>query len=201
MGLEKHFGDLKVFYDLSFRVDEKSGLFVTGRSGCGKTTLLRIIAGLDPDYTGDVIIDGKRMDASVRAQDRNVAIVFQESTLWNHMTVEKNMSYGMKKKDMEKIEFVAEGLQIRELLKKYPEEISGGQAKRVALARALLSGKTNLLLDEPLSNVDRSTKDLIIDFLKKQYSDSRCIIYVTHDKEELSAFAFDVLEMEHEANS
>ncbi len=200
VGLKKNFGELEVFDNLSFRVADRAGLFVTGKSGCGKTTLLRMIAGLDEDYAGTVILDERYVDASVRPKDRNIAMVFQESALWNHMTVEKNMSYGMKEKDREKLAFVAEGLQIADLLKKYPEEISGGQAKRVSLARALLSGKTNLLLDEPLSNVDSRTKEVIIDFLKRQYAKKRCIVYVTHDKEELADFDFDILEIGHEEN-
>ncbi len=193
--LTKEFDGIRVFEKLSFRVNDDEGLFVTGASGCGKTTLLRILAGFDADYEGDVFLDGRHTEADVAPDARNIAIVFQEPTLWNHMSIEKNMSYGMKKTDREKLMSVAEGLQIKALLKKYPEEVSGGEAKRVSLARALLSEKKNLLLDEPLSNVDLKTKEIIIDFMKGNYFRNRCILYVTHDRDEMEGLPFGRIEM------
>lgn len=193
--LKKYFGDEMIFENISFRVGDREGLFVTGASGSGKTTMLRILSGFDADYEGDVFIDGRKTDGNVAPNCRNIAIVFQEPALWNNMTIEKNMSYGMREYDREKLLFVAQGLQIENLLKKYPEEVSGGQAKRVSLARALLSGKNNLLLDEPLSNVDLRTKEIIIDFIKHNYLQNRCILYVTHDREEIERLPFGLLEM------
>lgn len=195
MGLSKHFENLEVFKDLSFLVNDNEGMFIVGASGCGKTTLLRLIAGFDDDYQGKMRIDGRLVNQSVAPGERDVAIVFQEPTLWNHMTVEKNMSYGMKDNDRDRLVEVARGLEISELLNKYPEQISGGQAKRVSLARALLSGKKNLLLDEPLSNVDQKTKDVIMDFLRTDYLSKRCIIYVTHDSKEIERLPFKIKEM------
>lgn len=193
--LTKFFDEKQIFKDMSFEVGENTGLFITGPSGCGKTTLLRILAGFDTDYSGQILIDGTEIQKELEPRNRNIAIVFQEPTLWNHMSVEQNLAYGMKKKNMQELKLLAEKLQIAELLKKYPEEISGGQAKRVSLARALLSGKKNLLLDEPLSNVDPKTKEIILDFLKQEYLDKKCVLYITHDKDEIGSLPFEVMEM------
>lgn len=193
--LTKFFDEQQIFKDMSFEVGENTGLFITGPSGCGKTTLLRILAGFDTDYSGQILIDGTEIQKELEPRNRNIAIVFQEPTLWNHMSVEQNLAYGMKKKNMQELKLLAEKLQIAELLKKYPEEISGGQAKRVSLARALLSGKKNLLLDEPLSNVDPKTKEIILDFLKQEYLDKKSVLYITHDKDEIGSLPFEVMEM------
>lgn len=193
--LTKFFDEQQIFKDMSFEVGENTGLFITGPSGCGKTTLLRILAGFDTDYSGQILIDGTEIQKELEPRNRNIAIVFQEPTLWNHMSVEQNLAYGMKKKNMQELKQLAEKLQIAELLKKYPEEISGGQAKRVSLARALLSGKKNLLLDEPLSNVDPKTKEIILDFLKQEYLDKKSVLYITHDKDEIGSLPFEVMEM------
>ena len=193
--LTKCFDEQQIFEDVSFEVGENTGLFITGPSGCGKTTLLRILAGFDTDYSGQILIDGTEIQKELEPRNRNIAIVFQEPTLWNHMSVEQNLAYGMKKKNMQELKLLAEKLQIAELLKKYPEEISGGQAKRVSLARALLSGKKNLLLDEPLSNVDPKTKEIILEFLRQEYLDNKCVLYITHDRDEIGSLPFEVMEM------
>ena len=103
--------------------------------------------------------------------------------------------YGMKQKDDEAVQKIAEKLEIAELLDRYPEEISGGQAKRASLARALLADKKYLLLDEPLSNVDRKTKDIILDYLSEEVIGKKSVIYVTHDAEEMNRMKLDVLEL------
>ena len=176
-------------------VEDQKGMFLTGASGCGKTTLLRLIAGFDLDYTGEIRIDGRTMTEKIQPRERDVAVVFQEPTLWNHMTIRKNLMYGMKQKDDEAVQKIAEKLEIAELLDRYPEEISGGQAKRASLARALLADKKYLLLDEPLSNVDRKTKDIILDYLSEEVIGKKSVIYVTHDAEERNRMKLDVLEL------
>lgn len=191
----KAYGANTVFADVSFTVEDQKGMFLTGASGCGKTTLLRLIAGFDLDYTGEIRIDGRTMTEKIQPRERDIAVVFQEPTLWNHMTIRKNLVYGMKQKDDEAVQKIAEKLEIAELLDRYPEEISGGQAKRASLARALLADKKYLLLDEPLSNVDRKTKDIILDFLSEEVIGKKSVIYVTHDAEEMNRMKLDVLEL------
>lgn len=191
----KAYGANTVFADISFTVEDQKGIFLTGASGCGKTTLLRLIAGFDLDYTGEIRIDGRTMTEKIQPRERDIAVVFQEPTLWNHMTIRKNLMYGMKQKDDEAVQKTAEKLEIAELLDRYPEEISGGQAKRASLARALLADKKYLLLDEPLSNVDRKTKDIILDYLSEEVIGKKSVIYVTHDAEEMNRMKLDVLEL------
>lgn len=191
----KAYGANTVFADVSFTVEDQKGIFLTGASGCGKTTLLRLIAGFDLDYTGEIRIDGRTMTEKIQPRERDIAVVFQEPTLWNHMTIRKNLMYGMKQKDDEAVQKIAEKLEIAELLDRYPEEISGGQAKRASLARALLADKKYLLLDEPLSNVDRKTKDIILDYLSEEVIGKKSVIYVTHDAEERNRMKLDVLEL------
>ena len=191
----KAYGANTVFADVSFMVEDQKGMFLTGASGCGKTTLLRLIAGFDLDYTGEIRIDGRTMTEKIQPRERDVAVVFQEPTLWNHMTIRKNLMYGMEQKDDEAVQKIAEKLEIAELLDRYPEEISGGQAKRASLARALLADKKYLLLDEPLSNVDRKTKDIILDYLSEEVIGKKSVIYVTHDAEERNRMKLDVLEL------
>lgn len=193
--IQKEFNGIKVLEGISFRVDDNNGLFIIGSSGCGKSTLLRIIAGFDYEYSGEISINGKKIDKKLSPNQRDIGIVFQDPTLWNHMTVKQNVSYGMMEKREERILEVVNGLQIEHLLHKYPEEISGGQAMRVSLARALLSDKGNLLLDEPLSNVDIQTKQIIMDYLRKNYCNCKCIIYVTHDRGEVKELPFKLLDI------
>lgn len=193
--IQKEFNGVKVLDGISFRVNDNNGLFIVGSSGCGKSTLLRIIAGFDYEYSGEISINGKKIDKKLSPNQRDIGIVFQDPTLWNHMTVKQNVSYGMMEKREERILEVVNGLQIEHLLHKYPEEISGGQAMRVSLARALLSDKGNLLLDEPLSNVDVQTKQIIMDYLRKNYCNCKCILYVTHDRGEVKELPFKLLDI------
>lgn len=178
-----------VFEDVSLEIAEKESIVITGESGSGKTTLIRMIAGFDNSYEGDIYIDGQRMDEKVIPRKRNVAVVFQDPVLWNHMKVIRNMSFGMKCADAERIKQLSRRLKIDDLLNRYPEELSGGQAKRVSLARALLSEKKYLLLDEPLANVDEVTKEVILKYLREEYMCTHSIFYVTHDRYEMKMLA------------
>ena len=159
-------------------------MVLLGESGCGKSTFIRILAGLENADSGSVCLNGISMDERIPPNKRNIALVYQEPVLWNHMPVWKNIAYGMAKKDKNVIYELMDALEIGGLEKRFPEEISGGQAKRVALARALAADKGILLLDEPLSNIDEKTKLKNLEYLVQNYKDRKTILYVTHSKME-----------------
>ena len=171
----------EVLKNFSLSVNEGEMVVLLGESGCGKSTFIRILAGLENADSGSVCLNGISTDERIPPNKRNIALVYQEPVLWNHMPVWKNIAYGMAKKDKKVIYELMDALEIGGLEKRFPEEISGGQAKRVALARALAADKGILLLDEPLSNIDEKTK---LDYLVQNYKDRKTILYVTHSKME-----------------
>lgn len=174
----------EVLKNFSLSVNEGEMVVLLGESGCGKSTFIRILAGLENADSGSVYLNGIFMDDRTPPNKRNIALVYQEPVLWNHMPVWKNIAYGMAKKDKKVIYELMDALEIGGLEKRFPEEISGGQAKRVALARALAADKGILLLDEPLSNIDEKTKLKNLEYLVQNYKDRKTILYVTHSKME-----------------
>ncbi len=174
----------EVLKNFSLSVNEGEMVVLLGESGCGKSTFIRILAGLENADSGSVFLNGIFMDDRTPPNKRNIALVYQEPVLWNHMPVWKNIAYGMAKKDKNVIYELMNALEIGGLEKRFPEEISGGQAKRVALARALAADKGILLLDEPLSNIDEKTKLKNLEYLVQNYKDRKTILYVTHSKME-----------------
>ena len=179
----------------NFSLDVEEGSFTTllGSSGCGKTTLLRLISGfLEPDE-GTISINGKVMNG-VLPNKRKVGMVFQDYALFPHLTVEQNLGYGLKlskepkysKEQIKKLVLEsAESLGIQELLGRYPAELSGGQQQRVALGRALVLKPNLLLMDEPLSSLDTKLRIKVREEHKEiQKNLGITTIYVTHDQEE-----------------
>ena len=176
-----------------FSLDIEDGEFVTivGPSGSGKSTLLRMLAGLEDISDGEVYI-GDRLVNAVPAQDRNVAMVFQNYALYPHMTVRKNMSYGLKltsdlsKSEIaERVEEAAEMMGIEDQLDKKPASLSGGQQQRVATGRAIVREPEVFLMDEPLSNLDAKLRAHMRTELQRIQDDlDTTTIYVTHDQEE-----------------
>lgn len=187
--LGKKYGENIIFQKLSFQVNHGETVGISGASGCGKTTLLRCLCGLDNEYMGNIEIDNRLMKKNIKPNKRNMALVMQDSVLWSHMTVKENILYPLKKAEQKRKEVIFEeicnNMQIQDLIGRYPHEISGGQAKRVSFARAIMSDKEILLLDEPLSNVDTDTKHKIELYLQEKYIGKKTIIYVSHDKNEL----------------
>jgi multiple sugar transport system ATP-binding protein len=174
----------------NFNLSIRDGEFVTllGPSGCGKTTLLRMIAGLEGVDNGDILVGGKRYNA-LPAQKRNCAMVFQSYALFPHMTVRKNIIFGLRLKKVsavimeQKLTWVINLLNLNGLEGRFPREISGGQRQRVALARALVLDPDVLLLDEPLSNLDAALRETAIEELKKIHRQvGKTILYVTHNQ-------------------
>ena len=178
----------------SFAIEnEGETLCILGPSGIGKTTILRTIAGLENIEKGSIKLNGKLIsskDKHVEPEDRNVSLAFQDNSLFPHYTVEKNILLGternkIKKKKKLTFKEIIDLLDISKILKKYPHEISAGEAQRASLARSLLTQPDLLLLDEPLSNVDQSFKEEIQVRLKKILSKLKITtIIVTHDSYE-----------------
>ena len=188
--ITKSFGETEVLKGISLSIEE--GEFVTflGSSGCGKTTILRIIAGLEYPDGGHVLIEGKDME-NLGPEKRNVNMVFQNYALFPHMNVEQNIGYGLKIKGVAKEEIRR---RVKEMLKlvqlegfenRKPSAMSGGQRQRVAIARALINNPKVLLLDEPLGALDlqlRRQMQIELKHLQKELGIT--FIYITHDQEE-----------------
>ncbi|GAA5214855.1 molybdenum ABC transporter ATP-binding protein [Corallincola platygyrae] len=166
---------------------------IVGRSGAGKTTLLRLIAGLEPNAKGVMHLDGQTLlqgQTAMQAEKREIAYVFQDSRLFPHLTVKKNLSYVIKRGQMsaeQAFELMGQ-LGILTWMDKYPRELSGGQQQRVALARGLLQTPKLMLLDEPMSALDLVARRAILPVLKR-YSEAWQIpmLYVSHSTEEICA--------------
>jgi molybdate transport system ATP-binding protein len=179
--------------DVTFETHSRAtGIF--GPSGAGKTTILEVIAGIRQPVGGKVIIDGAAVD-DVPARKRSIGYVPQGESLFPHMTVEKNIRFGVRDHEAEPfIQRVIDVLEIAPLLPRGVGALSGGESKRVALARALVTSPRLLLLDEPLSGLDRPLHGRVIDFLIRVRDElSVPMVYVTHDHTELTRIVFDTI--------
>ncbi|MFZ1685618.1 MAG: ABC transporter ATP-binding protein [Candidatus Zixiibacteriota bacterium] len=193
--LSKSFGGKKVLDNISLELPAGELLVVLGPSGCGKSTLLRIIAGLEEADIGEVYIDDRRVD-KLRPRDRNVALVFQNYSLYPHMSVEKNLAFplrvaGVPKKEIaERVARIAEMLELQGRLDDKPAQLSGGQRQRVALGRAIIREPALFLLDEPLSNLDAELRlRMRQEIVKIQQTLKRTMLHVTHDQVEALTMA------------
>jgi ABC-type sugar transport system ATPase subunit len=179
--------------ELDLAVEARELLAVVGPSGSGKTTLLRLIAGLEALSTGTLLLDGKAAN-DTPPHARNVAMVFQNPALFPHMTVRENLGLGLRLRKMpratidQRVGEAAQLLQVEALLERKPESLSGGQAQRVALGRALATGAGILLLDEPLSQLDVPLRAEMRDVIRNVHRNSSAtMVYVTHDQHEAMA--------------
>ena len=194
-GVTKRFKGVAAVDDLDLEVEDGEFLVIVGPSGCGKTTTLRMLAGFDTPTSGSVMIGGKRVNA-MPPKDRNLAMVFQNYALFPHMTVAKNLSFGMKIRHEPRatieseIARVADMLGIEPLLGRKPSQLSGGERQRVALGRALLRKPQAFLLDEPLSNLDAALRTQMRTELQRIHRQFPVTtIYVTHDQVEAMTMA------------
>ncbi len=186
----KQFGAVAAVHNISFSVKDGELMALLGPSGGGKTTVLRIIAGLEAPTSGDVLIGGQRVN-DLSVQQRNIGFVFQHYALFKHMTVFKNIAFGLKIKRWKRADTEA---RISELLtlfglegleRRYPHQLSGGQRQRVAIARALAPKPTVLLLDEPFGAVDAKIRQELREWLVTLHHDLNVTtLFVTHDQEE-----------------
>jgi len=172
-------------------------LSILGPSGCGKTTLLRIIAGLENPTQGMINLDGEEIFGprnNVEPYKRNIGMIFQDYALFPHLSVEKNILFGISHLDSkvqtENLERVKKLTRLDKLLKRYPHELSGGQQQRVAIARTLATNPSVLLMDEPFSNLDASLRLTVRMEMEEILRESNtATIFVTHDREEAFSIA------------
>ena len=186
----KRFGSYTALVDVDLDVADREFLVLLGASGCGKTTLLRLIAGLDTPSEGEIKIGGKRVN-ELPPRARGIAMVFQNYAVFPHLTVFENIAFGLRMKKMPqadvetKVKRAASLMHIEQLLTRYSGQLSGGQRQRVAVARALAMEPGVLLMDEPLSNLDALLRLEMRAELKGVLQESRTTtIYVTHDQVE-----------------
>ncbi|TWB11784.1 carbohydrate ABC transporter ATP-binding protein (CUT1 family) [Rhizobium sp. ERR 1071] len=191
----KRYGELQVVHGIDLEIEPGEFTVFVGPSGCGKSTLLRMIAGLEPISGGGLYLDGSRMN-DVPASKRGIAMVFQSYALYPHMTVYKNLAFGletagMKKQDIQpRVEKAAEILQIKQLLQRKPKQLSGGQRQRVAIGRAIVREPNIFLFDEPLSNLDAELRvQMRVEIARLHQRLGNTMIYVTHDQTEAMTMA------------
>lgn len=176
--------------DINLDIKDKEFIVFVGPSGCGKSTTLRMIAGLEKITDGELYIDDKKVN-NVGAKDRDIAMVFQSYALYPHMTVEQNMGFALKMRNVdkniikEKVLETAKILHLEDLLDKKPSELSGGQRQRVALGRAMVRKPKVFLFDEPLSKLDAKLRvQMRNEIVKLHQNLDTTFIYVTHDQVE-----------------
>jgi len=191
----KRYGQTEVIHGVDLTVEPGEFAVFVGPSGCGKSTLLRMIAGLESISDGDLILDGARVN-DLAASDRGIAMVFQSYALYPHMTVFKNMAFGLetmgapKRVIEEKVLRAARVLQIEKLLQRKPKQLSGGQRQRVAIGRAITREPKIFLFDEPLSNLDAELRvQMRVEIAELHRDLGNTMIYVTHDQVEAMTMA------------
>ncbi|MCV3239291.1 ABC transporter ATP-binding protein [Mesorhizobium sp. ZC-5] len=191
----KRFGSYEIIHGASLEVADGEFVVFVGPSGCGKSTLLRMIAGLESVTEGDVSIGGRVVN-DVEPAERGVAMVFQSYALYPHMTVEQNLSFGLRMTGHDKadiarrVERTAGILRIAELLKRKPRQLSGGQRQRVAIGRAIMREPQLFLFDEPLSNLDAELRvQMRVELARLHKELGVTMIYVTHDQTEAMTLA------------
>lgn len=193
---------IKILDKVNLKVDEGEVITIFGKSGIGKSTLLKIICGLLEAKSGKVYLDGKDI-TNIPANKRNIVMTLQDSYLFPHMTVEDNIGFSMKMYGKNKTEIKE---RVNELLnmiglsgyeKKKPKELSGGEKKRVALARAIADYPRLILLDEPFTGLDEEIKNQILEIVKllnKKYNTS--LILITHDIHEAKTLSDRIIKLE-----
>ena len=200
--LIKSYGGANAVDDVTLEVADREFLVLLGPSGCGKSTLLRSIAGLEEIDSGTIRIGGTDVTAK-KPKDRKISMVFQNYAVFPHLTVGKNIAFGLERQKKPKDEIerrvrsAAELLHIEDLLDRSPNSLSGGQRQRVAVARAIAYDADLLLMDEPLSNLDALLRLEMRAELKRLVSDIEAtVIYVTHDQTEALSMGDRVAVME-----
>ena len=195
-------GAVHAVRDLSLVVDQGDFVVLVGSSGCGKSTVLRLVAGLETPSTGQVILDGREV-TRLGPVDRNVAMVFQDYALYPHLTVFDNIAFPLKARKIPKderarrVRAVSETLGIGDILNRKTAKLSGGQQQRVAIGRALVREPALFLMDEPLSNLDAKLRTHMRGELAKLHrTTGATVLYVTHDQTEAMTLATKIVVMD-----
>ncbi|QCL97697.1 ABC transporter ATP-binding protein [Agrobacterium tumefaciens] len=195
----KSYGELQVVHGVDLQIDPGEFVVFVGPSGSGKSTLLRMVAGLEEITGGDLLIDGGKVN-HIAPYERGIAMVFQSYALYPHMTVYKNLAFGLETAKMPKEEIkrrvqeTAEILQIEALLARKPRQLSGGQRQRVAIGRAIVREPKLFLFDEPLSNLDAELRvQMRVEIAKLHKRLGNTTIYVTHDQVEAMTMAHKIV--------
>jgi multiple sugar transport system ATP-binding protein len=204
-GVTKSFGGTVALDDVSMTIPDGSFVVLLGPTGAGKTTTLRIVSGLEKPETGEVLIGGRPVNDLTPAE-RNVAMVFQQYSLYPHLTVRQNLEFPLKSPLLRtpqeaidrKVKAVAEVLQIAHKLDNKATALSGGEMQRVSIGRALVRNPAIYLMDEPLSSLDAKLRaDLRIELKRIQASSGATLLYVTHDQVEAMTMATHVGVLDH----
>lgn len=190
--ISKAYDRVEVIRGISLETKNNTPSVILGPSGCGKSTLLRLIAGLEIPDAGEILFNSRIVSTPRWVMEpylRDIGFVFQNSALWPHMTIRKNIQFGMRafsKRDS--LSFTTElmlKLSINDLAERYPGQVSGGQARRAAIARALAVKPKLLLMDEPLTNIEQELKYSILEYILEFMQETgACLVYVTHDPDE-----------------
>ena len=188
--INKSFGSVHVCKGINLAIADREFVTLLGSSGCGKTTTLNMIAGLDDPTSGDILMDGRRVNG-LEPVDRDVAMVFQNYALYPHMTVAGNMGFNLKLRGFSPVEVqerviaAASALDLSHVLDRYPNQLSGGQQQRVAIGRAIVRRPKVFLFDEPFSNLDAALRNRMRAEVKELHARLGVTsIFVTHDQEE-----------------
>ena len=197
----KKFGDQMVIDDLNLSIEDGSFTVLVGPSGCGKSTTLRMITGLDEPTSGDIYIDGKKIN-DLTPGKRDIAMVFQNYALYPTMTVRENIEFGLENKKVPKeerkkrVQEICEVVGLTQYLDRKPATLSGGQRQRVALARAMVKQPKVFLMDEPLSNLDAKLRgQMRVELIGLHKKLGTTFVYVTHDQVEAMSMADDIVLM------
>lgn len=197
----KKFGDQMVIDNLNLSIEDGSFTVLVGPSGCGKSTTLRMITGLDEPTSGDIYIDGKKIN-DLTPGKRDIAMVFQNYALYPTMTVRENIEFGLENKKVPKeerkkrVQEICEIVGLTQYLDRKPATLSGGQRQRVALARAMVKQPKVFLMDEPLSNLDAKLRgQMRVELIGLHKKLGTTFVYVTHDQVEAMSMADDIVLM------
>ncbi len=199
--IRKSYGKTEVIHGIDLDVADGELIVIVGPSGCGKSTLLRMVAGLETITSGEITIDGRRVN-DLEPRERDIAMVFQNYALYPHMSVRKNLAYGLKIAKMPSDEIArrvakaSKMLQIEDYLDRKPRQLSGGQRQRVAMGRAIVREPSAFLFDEPLSNLDAKLRvQMRMEIKALQRELGVTSLYVTHDQVEAMTMADRVVVM------